>query len=267
MAEGAAALWAKGFQRRPDASFRVFFFPHAGAGAGAVQRWGAALPRDIEFRPIEYPGRWTRSNEPLRRSVDSLANEAAEALGPLLDRPFVVVGYSFGALVAFEWLRRLAQSSAPEPRAFLACALAAPHLPLRDQPINALPETALLRELARRYGAAAIEQLVDAEIRAIALPVLRADLTARESYVYRGCPASPTLTCPILALGGDADASVSRDDLDAWRAHTRGRFSARQFRGGHFFISNTQNADSMRTCLLQSLVEADDTGEGCPPEL
>jgi len=211
--EAAAALWAKAFQRRPGASLRVFFFPHAGAGAGAVQRWGAALPEHIEFRPIEYPGRWTRSSEPLRRSVDALADEAAQALGPTLDRPFVVVGYSFGALVAFEWLRRLVQSGAPEPLAFLPCALAAPHLPLRERPISALPEAALMREMARRYGDAAVEQLADPDIRAIALPVLRADLAARESYVYRAYGAGPTLHCPILALGGDADASVSREVL------------------------------------------------------
>lgn len=256
-----AARWAKHFQPRPDASSRVFFFPHAGAGASAVQRWGMRLPADIEFRPIEYPGRWTRSSEPLPSSVSALADEITSALYSVLDRPFVVIGYSFGALVAFEWLRRLARSNDVEPLAFLPCALAAPHLPLRGAPINALPEPELLREMAERYGDTSVAQLADREIRAMALPVVRADIAARESYVYH---AGPPLRCPIHAFGGDADPSVSPQELDAWHVHTRAHFSARRFPGNHFFISEPGNADAMRAYLLR-IISARVTGEGNLP--
>jgi medium-chain acyl-[acyl-carrier-protein] hydrolase len=67
-----------------------------------------------------------------------------------------------------------------------------------------------------------------------------------ETYPYT---PEPPLDCPISCFGGQEDRHVSRDDLDAWGAHTSGRFRVRTFPGRHFFI------DSAREAVWRSLRE------------
>jgi surfactin synthase thioesterase subunit len=65
------------------------------------------------------------------------------------------------------------------------------------------------------------------------LPTLRADLTSVETYSFdHGLP----LKCPIIALGGDRDKAVTRDQLDAWRVHTASTFTRQLFPGEHFYL-------------------------------
>jgi medium-chain acyl-[acyl-carrier-protein] hydrolase len=76
------------------------------------------------------------------------------------------------------------------------------------------------------------------------LPMLRADFTLTETYIYeRDAP----LACPISAFGGERDRLVSRDKLNAWRDQTSEQFQLRMFPGGHFFIHNERSA------LLQAI--------------
>ena len=78
------------------------------------------------------------------------------------------------------------------------------------------------------------------------LPLLRADLTICETYRY---VAEAPLPCPISAFGGVLDDHVRRTDVLAWGAETSGRFQARMFPGGHFFL------DGAKPRLLQTIAE------------
>jgi medium-chain acyl-[acyl-carrier-protein] hydrolase len=42
-------------------------------------------------------------------------------------------------------------------------------------------------------------------------------------------------------LGGTDDPQVSRQDLAAWRTHTRGSFSFHMFPGSHFYLQDAQS--------------------------
>lgn len=242
-----ANRWAKQFLPRPQAPLRLFCFPYAGAGASALRRWMSLFPADIEVRPIEYPGRWTRQDEPFCHTIADLAAGAAQALAPLLDRPYAVLGYSLGALVAFEWLRLVEQAGLRRGAHFFACAQLAPQAQLRDRVLHTLPDSELLPGMEAVYGRMPGPAL-DPELMALVLPTLRADLQARESYCYR---AGPPLSVPLQAWGGAADRSVQAADLDQWRQQTTAAFAATTFPGGHFFIATA--GEALRDAIMAQL--------------
>jgi medium-chain acyl-[acyl-carrier-protein] hydrolase len=69
-------------------------------------------------------------------------------------------------------------------------------------------------------------------------PLLRADFTLYETYVYT--PDAP-FACPISAYYGGHDHLVSAKELAAWREHTHGSFTLTSIPGNHFFLQSSQN--------------------------
>jgi medium-chain acyl-[acyl-carrier-protein] hydrolase len=227
----------------PKARLRLFCFPYAGTGGSIFRTWPGGLPEDVEVCPVQYPGRGTRPMETPFTAISPLVQALAQALLPLLDKPFAFFGHSLGALVAFELARQLRRQSGPQPVRLFVSADRAPRSPRRDRPINALPEADFLVELVRLNGTPR-KVLEDAELMQIMLPVLRADFAIYETYAYS---PEPPLACVIAGLGGLQDQRVRRDDLAAWRDETDDAFSLRMFPGDHFFLNTAQ------PLLLQAL--------------
>ncbi|MFZ2174392.1 MAG: thioesterase domain-containing protein, partial [Rhodococcus sp. (in: high G+C Gram-positive bacteria)] len=91
----------------------------------------------------------------------------------------------------------------------------------------------------RRLGGAdspAVQMVVQhPELAELVLPSLRNDYKAVETYRYR---PGPDVSCPIVALRGDADPSVSEPEVRQWGSYTTGSFESREFRGGHFYLDD-----------------------------
>jgi medium-chain acyl-[acyl-carrier-protein] hydrolase len=167
--------------------------------------------------------------------LEPLVAELAERL-PFAELPFAFFGHSMGALVAFELARELVRRGGPVPLHLFASGRRAPRVPEREEPIHDLPEprfTARLREL----NGTPEEVLAHPELMDLLVPLLRADFTLHETYVY--APGEP-LAIGVTALGGMADPEVSRADLEPWRDETRGLFRLRMFPGDHFFLLSTR---------------------------
>jgi len=224
--------WVSG--RRPGRTtrLRLFCFPYAGAGASIFRTWSDALPSEVEVCPIQLPGRETRLLERPYARLSPLVQALAEALTPLLDRPFAFFGHSLGSLVSFELARRLRELYGVLPVRLIVSAGPAPQLRRRSTPVHNLPEKEFVAEL-RRLNGTPIELLNHAELMEIMLPLLRADFAVYETYEYSLAPA---LDCPITAFGGSEDRRITQADLAAWSAQTNDSFSLRMFPGDHFFV-------------------------------
>jgi len=148
-----------------------------------------------------------------------------------------VLGYSVGAVVAFEWIRRLEAANARQPVGLFVCAHRAPHEAARRPPLTGLGDRAFLAAVQARYGGIPDAILDEPELVAMMLPSLRADLRISEAYQLRETAA---LACPIHAFGGELDHAVSRDALAGWAAHTRGAFELDVVRAEHFFLDRHQ---------------------------
>ena len=213
----------------------------------AFRPWAASLPSDVELYAVEYPGRASREEELPWTDVRRLSAAVLDAAAPILDRPFAVVGFSLGALVAFEWLRGLAAAGGPPPLQFFACARRAPQMQPRFPPVHGLPDEDLLSDVQRRFGAIPDVLLRERELLARFLVPLRADLAAVETYRHE--PGEP-LGVPIHAVGGCRDPDVTADELRGWSAHTRDRFGLEMLDAGHFFADSPR----LRESVLSSLV-------------
>jgi len=228
--------WITCRKQSPQTRLRLFCFPYAGGGVSIFRAWSDGLPADVEVCPVQLPGRGTRLMEPPFTRLSPLIQALAQALFPLLDKPFAFFGHSLGALVSFELARQLRRQFAVQPVRLFISADRAPQIPNRDPPVHRLPEGEFLVEL-RRLNGTPREVLEDEELRQIMLPLLRADFAVYETYGYS---TEPPLNCPISAFGGLQDHRVSRGDLEAWRDQTSAAFSLRMFPGDHFFLNTTQ---------------------------
>ena len=222
--------WLRSDRKVNEPRLRVIGVPYAGGSATIFRPWQSLLPEDVELRAVQLPARQDRLKEPGIRSVDELVDRLTAAIEALPPAPLVLYGHSFGTLVAFELARRLLARRLAV-RALAVGARRAPQLARREAPIFGLGDRAFLDALHRRYGIS--RSIIDnAELIGLALPSLRADFEALETYVHRPEP----LDVPVVGLHGRQDASVDRAEAAAWAEVTSGVFSFVEVDGGHYFV-------------------------------
>ena len=224
--------WIMRPRPNPRAALRLFCLPHAGGGASTFRGWADQLPADVEVCPVQLPGRENRIAEAPYDRVGPLVEALAGALAGWSEIPFAVFGHSNGALIGFELARHLRRTGAPGPVHLFASGRRAPDVAQRGRDIHALPEADLLEDL-RELGGLPAAILENAEIRALILPLLRADMALTENYQFA---EEAPLDIPITGYGGLADPKVSREELEAWGRHTAAGFRARFFPGDHFYL-------------------------------
>jgi medium-chain acyl-[acyl-carrier-protein] hydrolase len=230
---GSPRSWTIIPRPNPGARLRLFCFPFAGGGASIFNSWPRDLPSEVEVVAVQPPGREGRIGEAPFSDLHLLAAALHRELAPQMDRPFALFGHSNGGLMAFELARRLRAAGQPMPRLLVASGRPAPQLPVRDEPIHALPHDEFIAAL-RRYNGTPEEVLQSAELMELLAPLIRADFSLGETYQYR---PEPPLDVPITAFGGVGDLEVSTDEVEAWREQTTGEFRVEMFPGGHFFLN------------------------------
>lgn len=220
---------------RPGAAAapEIMFFPHAGGAAGFFRPLAGLIDPRLAVSAVQYPGRQERRREPLLATIAELADGAYQALLPVLREPATLVGHSMGSVIAFEVARRMERELGQGPAALVVSGRRAPSRP-RQTRVHLLNDDLLADEI-REAGGTDPRLLADPEIRAMILPVVRADYQAVEMYRYE---TGPRLRCPVIVLSGADDPAVSGDEAQAWAEHTDGPFTLRWFPGGHFFIAD-----------------------------
>ncbi|WP_322768337.1 thioesterase II family protein [Frankia sp. Cr1] len=227
--------WIQYPRPNPDASLRLVCLTYSGGRASVFKRLAADLPGDVELCAIEFPGHGRRIREAPMTRLEPLVEQLTDVIAEQVRWPFVLLGYSVGALIGFETAREFARRGWPGPKSLFVAAARAPHLRSTRPPLHELSRTELIEGLHRLAGRHN-ELLDNEEVVDVMLPVLRADLGLDETYANE---MGTSLDCPIAAFGGSEDWTVSRSGLEAWREHTIGDFSATTLPGGHFFLDSS----------------------------
>src|SRR5215216_2206361 len=136
----------------PQARMRLFCFPYAGGTAAVFRNWPRYLPSEIEVCAIQYAGRGGRLSEPLSEDVVDVMNGVYSDLQPLLKKPFAFFGHSMGALVSYEFARRLQRENQPGPFELFVSGCIAPHERIIQDLTYDLPEPEFIAELGRLQG-------------------------------------------------------------------------------------------------------------------
>jgi medium-chain acyl-[acyl-carrier-protein] hydrolase len=213
---------------------RIFCLPHAAGNAAFYRPLRRFMPPEIDFCPVELPGRAARLGEPPITAMGALTERLSCALQPLMAVPFAFFGHSVGAAVAFEAARQLRSADGRTAVHLFVSAHGSPGCTSADPVAVPIRSDQDLLAILSRYGATPSEIMQRPELMSALLPAMRADLALVEGYAV---DPGERVACPITAFGGADDVSHSAA-LGSWSDFTCGGFRTRIFPGGHFYLSS-----------------------------
>ncbi|HEX8106169.1 MAG TPA: alpha/beta fold hydrolase, partial [Kofleriaceae bacterium] len=242
-ADAERTRWIKTLKAVAEPRARVFCFPGMGGAASGYIPLAAQLPADVELVGIQLPGREDRLGDAPIAEMDLVTEEIAAAMAPLLDRPAVLFGYSFGAWLTLETSRRLEAHDRGVP---LALVIATAHPPTATSTDKIDKLSALLGErssadepiapelIGALRGVLPDTLLGNEELLGAYLTACAADAALAENYRHAAHErVHPALDLPVLALSASSDPIVTQAQMAGWRSTTRGRFDQRSIEGSH----------------------------------
>jgi len=204
-----ATPWLKCVQKKPDAKFRLVVFSWTGnrGGYGSAHslvrgacNWSQSLEA-FEIYEVALPGRGTRMKDKLVTSTPAMVEQMAAALGPALagGSAYGFVGFSFGAILAWEVAIAIGQAGAGEGPA-LVCAVSAegPSWRGRASTLHTLGAKEFEDELRKKGGTDVI--LKDPGMTKMYLPVIKADIELEGTYAPP--PKGKVTGVPVFAFAG-----------------------------------------------------------------
>ncbi|MER6971713.1 thioesterase domain-containing protein [Nocardioides sp. NPDC000445] len=225
----------------------VVVFPPAGRGAYSFV---GRLSSPHRAMAVVLPGRERRLGEPLASRISQLIDPLCDELETLAARGRLLLqGHSLGAYIAHAATKELQGRGVQVDGLGVAAA---------EAPVQ--PPALVRHELDDESFAAAIsvlggtppEVFAEPSLRAMFLPLLRADFALAETYA----PDPEPVSCPISASYGLEDADVDPEGVKRWVELTTGPFEVTGYRGDHFFPDQHLND------LCANL---DDLAAGGPP--
>jgi acyl transferase domain-containing protein/surfactin synthase thioesterase subunit/acyl carrier protein len=237
----------------PAATVRLFCFPFAGGGSAVYRLWNDKVGPSIEVIAVEPPGRLARIDQAPVKDVRVFAAEAAKAMMPLLDKPFALFGHCLGGLTMYETARELQRVAGKLPVYLFVSGSRSPDRTDREGPFERLLQDRLLRsklydpflpiheqpeevfvEVIRMFRIDSTDQMLNSpELRALVLPVVRAEFEMASKYQYR--PEAPW-NFPITCFKGEDDLYVTRADALSWGRFTTSNFQVYVRKGEHFLL-------------------------------
>lgn len=221
---------------QPPVAQRIFCIHPVGAGASMFSHFIYQAPADTEVMAFQLPGRENRREEAAYTNMKQLVEDMVTAIRPYLDKPFVVIGHSFGGVIGYEMINYLIAQGAPAPRQLVVTGTIAPQLTTGWKRTEAIAKTA-----ERSYSEEKIINILnyidDVDFLRSILPVMRNDMPMIMSYVYE--PKS-AVSYPITAFAAQQDEVVTVDQVKAWQQQTQGEFQFEVVDGDHWFLSRNQ---------------------------
>lgn len=212
-----------------EATHRLFCFPCAGGDVTMFRDWYQYLP-DTEVWCANLPGRGVLSSTPYPENFADLIHPIlAELSKDFTDKPIMLLGHSFGALVAYALALDLQRNNEPV-EALLVCARRGPERKGRYD-FSAMSDEQVLGKLIE-MNSIPDELMQSEELLSFYLKVIIRDLVLNETIVSTGQP----LSVPLYIYAGAEDAVVSLEDIAAWQTVTTGAVVQRDFAGDHLFI-------------------------------
>ncbi len=230
-------VWFTKYKQNNNATIRLFCFHYAGGSASTFRGWVEDLDDFVELIAIQLPGRENRYGEMLINNINQIIDNLSLHFNQYLNKPFVFLGHSLGALIAFELVRSLRRKGKPQPKQLIVSATRAPQVKFNKHIIHKLDDANFSKELMKYNGMPRVI-IENKELFSLLMPIVRADFCVSETYQYLH---ERPLSCPITAFGGLNDNTFSQEDLVRWKDQTVSSFNDHYFQGDHFFIKSSYN--------------------------
>jgi surfactin synthase thioesterase subunit len=226
--------------------------PFAGSGASFFKEWQSIAPEGLRIVPVQLPGREERFIDAPHTEVARAVEEIhTTVLDQLADAERVALfGHSLGAVLAYELTHQLCASRAVPPSRLFVSGSPGPWNG-REHRATGLDDEAFLAQV-RAFAGYDHPALAHPEMRALLLPMLRADVQMHENYR----PASDKpLDVAITALRGSGDELVDAEQTAQWREATTAEFRTAELDGGHMYLAD--DAEALLRLIAAELGTAD----------
>jgi acyl transferase domain-containing protein/surfactin synthase thioesterase subunit len=225
---------------------RVFCLHPVGAGASMFSHFMYNPPKNTDVLAFQLPGRENRIDEQPYEQVDALVEDMAMAILPLLDKPFIIMGHSFGGIVGFELIRYLRKNFGKQPMHLFISGTIAPQLTKKWKERDVISETAIFTNSEEKL-LALMSYIDDVDFLKRILPIMRKDMPLIMNYLYT---EEALFDFPITGFAADKDEVVLDREVECWKEQTTAPFSLEVVEGDHWFLSRN------RDLILKRLSEA-----------
>ncbi|MBC3917140.1 methyltransferase domain-containing protein [Undibacterium sp. CY18W] len=224
-----------------DTRLPVFAFPFAGGGASVFRGWHQTLSDEMQFCPVQLPGREGFLMDAPLQTMEQWVAWAMAQIQPQLqaigsERPFALFGHCLGGLLAYELALALAEAGRP-PAALWLTATNPPHLPLSSMLINLLQiapfDNADLAVVLRVLGGTPPGVLAAPAMMRAVQKTMQADFAVGARYQRFDRRRLP---CPVHTLAGTRDKLVTPAHMSGWQAYSATPIAPKTVDAEHFFL-------------------------------
>jgi surfactin synthase thioesterase subunit len=211
----------------------IFCLPFAGGNRYSYREYEYKAASFLNLICLEHPGRGGRFAERLLTDIHLLAADLYQQVRPRLDDgDYAIYGHSMGGLMACLLGRMIRADNHALPIHIFVTGTFGPSSPSReDKKRHLMPKPDFIQEIRELKGIPD-EILQNEEMMDFLEPILRADFTATENYIYE--EDSP-LDIPFTVITG-TEEDMSAEDIYLWQKETTVPVDFLMLPGEHFFI-------------------------------
>ncbi len=217
----------------------VVWINHAGGATNTLAHRlrGLDAPPPARIQSPWMPVREELLDVTFDGNLDEMASLLAGAIGQSRreqadDLPLVLVGHSFGSLIAYRIACELAAVQVSVHR-LAVLSFPAPDNLSHQERLDDLSDEELVARVDEQFGGIPAHVREDSAMHEFFVPALRFDVGLLASYQHPD--GAEPLSIPISAICGIDDPSVDVAQMNGWKKMTASQFRLRSMPGGHFF--------------------------------
>lgn len=208
----------------------ILTLPYAGGNETSYERFRQHLPEGWDMVAFTQPGKGSRISEPPITDIHAIVDCYVQQFDELLNGPYVIYGHSMGTMLAYLLTHRLVEQGNPLPKHLFLSSFPAPYHH-HNRHRSAMTDEQFIAHI-RTLGGLPPAMLEEPKLLRLILPMLRADITAIDSY--RHMERDP-LPVPITMMFGSRETALMASVRD-WQQETSLPLRLKRIDGGHFFI-------------------------------
>ncbi|MGH1517883.1 thioesterase II family protein [Chryseobacterium sp. JK1] len=213
--------------------YQLFLLHFAGGSVYSFDFLKKYIKPNIEFIPLELPGRGKRfSEELLKNKKEAIKDYVIQIKALRNNKPYLIFGHSMGATLGLSVVEKM-EKNGDQPEALIVSGNPGPGIQKEDNTKRYLLEDAEFKIVLKELGGIPDEVLENEELYEFFSPIIRADFEVLENDNFS--EKEIRLNTSLYGLMGDEEETCDR--LENWRNFTNADFQFKICKGNHFFIN------------------------------
>ena len=213
--------------------YQLFLLHFAGGSIYSFDFLKKYLKSNIEFIPLELPGRGKRFSERLlKNKKEAIEDYVAQIKTLRNNKPYLIFGHSMGATLGLSVAEKM-EKNGDLPEALIVSGNPGPGIPKEDNTKRYLLEDTEFKIVLKDLGGIPDEVLENDELYDFFSPIIRADFEVLENDNFS--EEGIVINTPLYAMMGDVEETS--DKIENWKNFTNDDFQFKILKGNHFFIN------------------------------